>query len=476
MTSDEDLCFTSATEIVAEVMARRMSPVEVMTALARRADSVNPVINALVTIDFDRAIDEARAIERDPESGDDKPLLGVPVSIKDLTETAGMTTSYGSRRFAQHVPTEDALVVERIRRAGGLVFAKTNTPEFGAGINTVNELFGLTRNPWDPTRTAGGSSGGAAAAVAAGLGPVAHATDHGCSVRLPASFNGLVGLRPTPGRVPDWPSSWVFDSWAVTGPLARTVADCELLFRVMAGSDDRVPLSSMPTYSPRSPERDVRGLRVGWSPDLGVAVVAPEIEAICRSAVDVLQDAGAVVECTAPDFRNVRQIIDPLRALRQAARDSHEMKSDEGIENELIRAYLRKGDEYSAADVGRAESLRSELWQSLSQFFRDHDVLITVTTQTAAFPSEQMFPSSIDGHAIASAREACLSCYAITMTGLPSISIPVGFTADGLPVGLQVIARRFDEATLFGVARFLEVARPWASMRPSLGEESHHGD
>lgn len=456
--------YLPATSLVAGITAGDFTAVEVMTALAERTERVNPAINALVTTDFDRAIDEARALG----AVANLPLAGVPVSVKDLTETAGMKTTYGSEEFAEHVPSQDALVVERIRRAGGIVFGKTNTPEFGAGINTTNDLFGATRNPWNTSRTAGGSSGGAGAAVAAGLGPVAHATDHGCSVRLPASYNGLVGLRPTPGRVPDWPSSWVFDTGAVTGPIARTVHDAELLFRVMSGTDDRVPISFAPDYVASDPERGVRGLRAGWSPDLGIAAVDPEIVEICAVAVEVLAQAGVAVDSAAPDFSQVQGIIDPLRALRQAAHSDRQAHLARETKNELVATYLAKSSTYTAFDVGRAEVLRSALWQSTTEFFRDHDLLISVTTPTAAFAVEDKFPRTIDGRAVQTVREGCLTCYAITVTGLPAISIPVGFTASGLPVGLQVVARRFDEATLFTVARFLELARPWAASFPPL--------
>ncbi|UWP86798.1 amidase [Dactylosporangium fulvum] len=441
-----------------------------VTALAERAQSVNPIINALVTTDFDRALQEARALERAATDSEHRPLLGVPISIKDLTDTAGMRTTYGSHRFSDHVPAEDAEVVRRVRKAGAIVFGKTNTPEFGAGINTVNDLFGATRNPWNTDRSAGGSSGGAAAAVAAGLGPLAEATDHGCSVRLPASFNGLVGLRTTPGRIPQWPNDWVFDSYAVTGPLARTVADCELLFQVMSGPDSRVPISDMEPYTPAAPDSglSVRGWRIAWSADLGIAAVDPEVRTICGEAVKVLDEAGAIIDEHAPDFTDVRRIIDPLRAVRQVAQAERTTGTAGGIENTFVEAYLRKAKEYSAYDVGRAEAFRSTLWQRLDHFFATYRLLVTVTTQVPAFPVERLFPDTIDGREIHDVIEACLSCYAITVTGLPAISIPVGFTSGGLPVGLQVIGRPRDEATLFAVARLLETIRPWSSARPRL--------
>ncbi|HEY4421387.1 MAG TPA: amidase, partial [Pseudonocardia sp.] len=467
----DELCDLTAGEIARRVRSRDLRAEDVMTAVAQRAERVNPAINALCTTDFDRALEEARRVDTAPAR--ELPLLGVPVSIKDLTDTAGLRTTFGSTHYADRVPDKDALVVERIRAAGGIVFAKTNTPEFGAGFNTTNQLFGATRNPWDTSRSSGGSSGGAAAAVASGLGPIAHATDHGCSIRLPASLNGLVGLRPTPGRVPDWPSDWVYDTYCVTGPLARTVADCELFFQVMAGPDPRVPPSDMPAYE-RRPGDGVQRLRAGWSPDLGLAAVEPEVQQLCREAVGVLAEAGLFVEDACPDLSEARTIIDPLRTVRQVAESSYTAPLA-SVDNGFVTDYLQRADTYSARDVAVAEAARSRLWQSLTDFFESHDLLLTVTTQFPAFPVEQPYPPVIDGRPSADTNDACISCYAITVTGLPSLSVPAGWTADGLPVGLQIVAPRRREDLLFRVAAELELRRPWSHRRPPVLEQSSHG-
>jgi amidase len=467
----DELCDLTATEIARRVRSRDVKAEEVMTAVAQRAEQVDPIINALCTTDFERAVDQARRID----AGDarDLPLLGVPVTVKDLTDTAGLRTTFGSPHYADRVPENDALVVERIRASGAIVFAKTNTPEFGAGFNTTNPLFGATRNPWDPARSSGGSSGGAAAAVASGLGPVAHATDHGCSIRLPASLNGLVGLRPTPGRVPDWPSDWVYDTYCVTGPLARTTADCELFFGVMAGADPRVPPSDMPAYR-RPPGGGVAGLRAGWTPDLGIAAVEGEVVALCEKAVGVLAEAGLAVEEACPDFSEVRTIIDPLRAVRQVSNSSVTAGLGD-VDNRFVTEYLQRAEQYTARDVGEAEAARSRLWQSLAAFFESHDVLVTVTTQFPAFPVEQPYPPVIAGRPSTDTNDACISCYAITVTGLPAISVPAGWTSTGLPVGLQVVAPRRREDLLFRIAEELERRRPWGDRRPPVLERRDDG-
>lgn len=461
----------SATEITGLIARREVSASEVMGAVIEHAERVNPAINALVDVDFDEALAEARAVDASEPGPDDPPLKGVPITIKDLTDTSRMRTTYGSRLFADHVAPADAEVVTRLRRAGSIVFAKTNTPEFGAGINTTNELHGATRNPWNTGRTAGGSSGGAGAAVAAGIGPVAEGTDHGCSVRLPAGFSGVVGLRPTIGRIPKWPDEWVYDPFAVTGPLARTVADCELVFEAMSGPFAAVPSTLRPPYRRAAePVADVAGQRIGWAPDLnGIAAVDREVVEICARAVELLARNGASVDEGGPEFGDVRGIIEPLRAVRQIARSGrHAALGDSPVDNELVETWMQRAKSITAVDVGRAEAARHRLWQRLVAYFETHDVLATLTTQVAAFPVEQLYPPTIAGVPMQDAIDACLTCYAISITQLPAISVPVGFTSEGLPIGLQLVGRPFEEDRLFQIARHLEHEQPWAMRWPEL--------
>ncbi|MGE0803053.1 MAG: amidase [Lautropia sp.] len=468
MSSFDEICDLTAGELVAAISQRRLSPVEIMTAVLDRADRINPAINALCTIDYDGAMNGARAAERRIGDGTAGPLLGVPISIKDLTETAGLTTTYGSLIYRDNVPAEDALVVQRIRRAGAIPFAKSNTPEFGVGINTTNEVFGSTRNPWNPAKTAGGSSGGAGAAVASGLGPLAHGTDHGCSVRLPASFNGIVGLRPTPGLIPKLPSAWAYDPFAVTGPMARTAADCALLFDAMAGDDKRTPIGSDVMATSEQLGADLGSLRIGWSPDLGgTAALDPEIEHVCAAAVRRFASLSCNVDECTPDFGVIRDIIEPLRAVRQIALYGHLELAESPIANQLFLRYFDRAQQITAAEVGRAEALRSALWVRMSAIFDQFDLLATPTVGCPPFDVGVLFPPEIGGTAIADATAACMHCYALTMTGLPCLSIPAGFTRDGLPVGLQLVGPRRSEALLLRTAHHYEAAFGWP-IRPSV--------
>ncbi|WP_349903435.1 amidase [Parafrigoribacterium humi] len=455
--SATDLVSLSAVELGGLFREGLASPRELMEEVLARVDEVNPVINALCAVDHDRALRAAKRAGSRGAAEDGGLLHGIPVSIKDTEDVEGMRTTFGATKFAENLARQDSLVVARIRAAGGIPFAKSNTPEFAAGINTTNQLFGSTKNPWDLDATAGGSSGGAAAGVAAGLGPLAHATDHGCSVRLPASFNGLVGLRPSPGRVPQLPTSWVFDTFAVTGPLARTVDDCALLYKVMRGADSRVPVSFDDSATVAGPPRNSK-LRVAWSSDLGIAAVEPEVAQICREAVMTFERLGWEVEETAPSFDGIRDIIDPIRAVRQFAVAAERGPAGARSDNAFVEEYVSRASQITAADVGRAEALRNALWFRMSEFFDRFDLLVTPTTQTAAFPIEMMYPTSINGAPMGDVIDACLLCYAITMTGLPALSIPAGYTSAGMPVGLQLIGRPRAEDFLFDVGRAYETA------------------
>lgn len=462
----DEICDMTAAEMVALIAQRELSPVEAVTAVLERTDQVNPAVNAVCTVDHEGALEAARHAEKREWSGSE-PLLGVPITIKDLTETAGLKTTYGSKLYEHNVPAEDALVVQRLRRAGAVVFGKSNTPEFGVGINTTNEVFGATRNPWNLSRSAGGSSGGAAAAVAAGLGPLAHGTDHGCSVRLPASFNGLVGLRPTPGLIPKIPSEWAYDPFGVTGPIARTVKDCATLFDVMAGDDRRTPIGSDLPATASGLSREIPGLRIGWTPDLGgIALLDPEVADVCSAAVARFETLGCTVDACTPDFGSIRDIIEPLRAVRQIALYGHLETENSTIANQHFLEYMQRAQRFTAGDVGRAESLRSQLWMQMVTLFEEFDVLVTPTVGTPPFPVELLHPAEINGSEVRDGIDACMHCYALTMTGLPGLSIPAGFTADGLPIGLLLVGPRKSEGMLFRAAHHYETAFGWP-IRPS---------
>jgi amidase len=319
----DELCFMSATDLAAAIRAKQVSPREVVDAVLARIDRVNPVVNAFVTL----VADDARRAARQAEDALAKsaplgPLHGIPVSIKDTTLTKGIRTTSGFRVFAEHVPTEDALIVERLRNAGAIILGKTNTPELGAGANTTNSLFGPTRNPWRLSHTAGGSSGGAAAALAAGLGPLAQGSDTGGSLRIPASFCGVIGFRTSPGVVPMYPAAMLWDPLSVTGPMARTVADTALMLAAVAGPDDRAPMSIPVDPRPwleaaRTP--DVRGWRIAWSADLGVTPVDPEVVRVAQEAARTYEGLGCSIEDAHPDFSGILSTIYTTRSARLAA-------------------------------------------------------------------------------------------------------------------------------------------------------------
>jgi amidase len=456
-----EICDMTAVDMAKAISERQLSPVEAMTAVLDRTSEVNGAINALCTVDYEGAMTSARKAEQRMSTDIAEPLYGVPISIKDLTETAGMRTTFGSVMFKDNVPKTDALVVSRIRQAGAIVFAKNNTPEFGVGINTVNDLFGATRNPWNLDYSAGGSSGGAGAAIVSGMGPIATGTDHGCSVRLPASYNGIVGLRPTPGRIPKIPNAWAYDPFGVTGPMARTVQDCAVLFDVMSGDDRRSPISRDFERTAPLLSGSIEGLRIAWSSDLGVASVDPEVEAICAAAVQRFENLGCSVTEYSPDFRGIRDIIEPLRAVRQIALYGDLELDGSPVSNSRFLEYFERAQKFTAADVGRAEALRSALWGRMCDFFDEYDLLITPTAPSLPFPVGIPFPPEINGTKIYDGVGGCMNCYAITMTGLPGLSIPAGISASGLPVGMQLVGPRNAEAFLLRAAYQYETAFPW---------------
>jgi len=469
----EDLCFMSATDLASAIRARRISPREVTDAVLAQIDRINPMVNAFVTVVADQVRASARdaeaAVMRSPENLG--PLHGIPVSIKDVTPTKGIRTTFGSRAFANYVPTEDAVVVERLKHAGAIILGKTNTPEFGAGGNTKNALFGPTRNPWRLSHTCGGSSGGAAVALATGMGPLAQGTDTGGSVRTPASFCGVVGFRTTPGVVPIYPRPMAWDTFNVVGPMARTVEDTALMLSAIAGPDDRAPISVPVTaadwlQATRTP--DVRGWHVAWSADLGVSPVDANVARIAETAAQTYLNLGCTVEDDHPDFSGIREIIPPYRSVEMAVVYGDLLpKWREQMFPPLVRN-IELGFTITALQWAKAEMERTRLWHRVRTFFERYDLLLTPTVPVPPFPVEWDYPLEINGKPMETYLDWFLLTYAVTLTGLPAISIPAGWTPDGLPVGLQIVGHRFGEASVLRAAAALEAARPWIDTRPPL--------
>ncbi len=483
-----DLCFMTAADLVAAIRDRRVSPVEVMDAVLGQIERVNPAVNAIVTLTADQAREDARVAEAAVMAGRPLgPLHGVPVSIKDITPTKGIRTTFGSLAFADHVPEEDALIVERLRAAGAIILGKTNTPELAAGANTKNRVFGATRNPWKLTHTCGGSSGGAAVALATGMGPLAEGSDLGGSLRIPASFCGVIGFRTSPGVVPNYPTLLPWDTLAVNGPMARTVLDTALMLSAIAGPDPRAP-ASLPVEPGRWIEaartpRDqsdrtcpLQGLRAAWSADLGLIPIDPEVAAIAGTAARAFEDLGCTVEDAHPDFTGVREIIHTTRAARMATVHAGLLPAWREQMNPDLVWNIESGLTLAAQQWGQAEVARGALWHRVRRFMGAYDLLLTPTVAIPPFPVEVDYPDEINGRRVETYIDWFLLTYAITMTGLPAISVPAGWTAEGLPVGLQIVGRWRDEAGVLRAAAALETARPWAGRRPAVATRTAAGD
>jgi len=451
--------------------ALQASPGEVLDAVLDRIDAVNPKLNAYVTMARETAIRAADAATEAIARGGDLPALhGIPVSIKDLTPTQGIRTTFGSKIYEHHVPDEDALVVERLRAAGAIIVGKTNTPEFGAGGNTFNAVFGATRNPWDPNLTCGGSSGGAAVALATGMGPLAQGTDLGGSLRTPAAFCGVVGFRTTPGLIPVYPTVLAWDSFSVAGPMARTVADTALLLSVMAGPDDRAPLSyevDTTQFQHAVEEPSVTGWRVAWTPDLnGLIPVDEGVARVAEAAARVFQSLGATVEAASPDFREVNDIVLATRGVSMVAHHAERLGQWRAVMQQGLVWNVEQGLALTPREIAEGEKLRTVLWHRVRSFMETYDLLITPTVAVQPFPIEQPYPTEINGKALDNYTQWFFLTYAISVVGLPAISVPCGFTADGLPVGLQIVGRRRQEAAVLRAAAAFEAAAPWADRLP----------
>jgi amidase len=453
--SPEGLCALGACEQARLVRTRSVSARELVAAHLERIEAVNPALNAIVTLAPEAALAAAdgadRALARGEAAG---PLHGLPIAIKDVEDVAGMRTTYGSPLYADHVPDADAPIVARLRRAGAILVGKTNTPEFASGSQTFNRVFGATRNPYDLDRTPGGSSGGAAAAVAAHLLPLADGSDLGASIRNPASFCNLVGLRPSPGRVPD-ATGRPWDPLPVLGGLARDAADAALFLRAVAGPDPAAPLS-LPdppeTFAPPLP--DARGLRVAWSRDLGGLPVEPEVTAALEPMRARLEALGCAVAEDEPDLRGTDEAFEVLRGVGYA--DAFGALLDSGGLKATIVENTRYGLALTGAEVARALALQAEAFRAMRAFLGRYDVLALPAAQVVPFAVELEWPREVAGAAMGSYIEWMRSCSRITVTGHPAISVPGAWTPDGLPVGLQLVGRHGAERELLGLAAALE--------------------
>ena len=461
-----------ARDLVAAMKARQASAREVLDAHLARIDEVNPRVNALVSLDPDRAREAALAadekVAREEPTG---VLHGLPFAFKDTHAVAGWRTTYGSPLFKDHVPDYDDLTVARVRAAGAVVVGRSNTPEFAAGSHTFNTVFGTTVNPYDLTRSAGGSSGGAAAALASGMVPLADGSDMGGSLRNPASFCNVVGLRPSLGRVPQWPVQNAWETTGVAGPLARDVGDVALLLSVLAGPDVRVPTALSESGSVFWPLAGTppTGLRVALAPDLGGAyAVDPEVRDVVEAAGSTFAGLGASVVRAHPTLAGGDDTFRILRAWHFQATLGPLLAAHPDAFKQSLADNIRAGEGLTGADVAHAYAQRTELGRRMVAFFEDHDVLVTPVSQVPPFPADQEFPASVAGQPVESYLDWMRSAYLVTVTGCPALSLPAGFTRDGLPVGIQVIAPHNYERRLLEIGAAFEEATGVGRRRPAL--------
>lgn len=451
---------STAREMTAAIGARAVSARELLDLHLARIAERNPELNAIVSLDEERA--RAGAAEADEATASGAvtgPLHGLPFAFKDTHAVAGWRTTYGSTLFADNVPDRDELLVERVRSAGAVPIGKTNVPEFAAGSHTYNSVFGTTLNPIDPTRSAGGSSGGAACALAAGMVPLADGSDMGGSLRNPASFCGVVGLRPSLGRVPEWPLYNQWEATSVGGPMARNVGDLALLLSVLAGPDPRVPQALGEPGSTLAPPLagSLLGLRVALSVDLGGALdVDSEVSSVVDASATDFARAGAQVFSAYPDLAAADDTFRTLRAWHFQAKFGRLLAEHPDAFKPSLADNIRAGESLTGADVARAYTQRTALSEVMRTFFSSYDVLVLPVSQVPPFPADQEFPSAINGKPMGTYLDWMRSAYFITVTGCPAISVPAGTTADGLPIGIQIVAPHGADRRLLEVAAAFE--------------------
>ena len=472
MATVTDLCFLPARELARLIRQREVSAAEVMEAHLTRIEQVNPSLNAIVTLVADEARHAAGQADTLLSSGAQVgPLHGLPVAHKDLVPTKGIRTTFGSPIFADFVPDEDALLVQRLHAAGAITIGKTNTPEFGAGSQTFNEVFGATRNPYDVEMTCGGSSGGAAVALSTGMVPLADGSDMGGSLRNPASFCNVVGLRPSPGRVAVWPRrTGSFPSPSVSGPMARTVADVGLMLSVLAGPDDRDPCSLDQDGAPfaQSLDRNVTGCRVAWSPDLGGLPVDARVATIIEDQRQVFASLGCVVEDATPDLSDADEIFRTWRAWYCELAFGELLDRHRNQIKDTVVWNIEAGRQLSGPDVGRMSKQLGALQERVRLFMGRYEYLVLPVSQVPPFDVTQPYVTEINGEALNTYIDWMRSCYYISVTGLPAISVPCGFTPEGLPVGIQIVGRHRDELSLLQMAYAFEQATKVGDRHPPI--------
>jgi amidase len=468
-----ELCFTPARKLARLIRAKKLSATEVMRAFIARIERVNPKLNAIVTFLPEQALKAAKALDRTKALKG--PLAGLPIAYKDNVQTRGIRTTFASPIYKDHVPNEDHLIVQRLSAAGAIMLGKTNLPEFAAGSQTFNTVFGVTRNPYDLTKTCGGSSGGAAAAVASGMLPFADGGDLAASLRNPGNYCNVVGFRPTPGRVPAWPAPNAWNTLGVLGPIGRTVEDTAFLLSAMAGPDLRSPVSIAEAGSAflKPLKTNLRKARIAWSRDLGGLPMDPRVTAVLEARRGVFADLGCVVEDAEPDFSGATEAFETLRALGFLQSYGEFYRTRRNDLKDTVQWNVEQGMRLTPERIARATALRSQLYQRMRAFLEKYDFLVCPVNQLPPYPVETEWPREIAGVKLDNYLDWMKSCYYITITSHPAISVPAGFTTDDppLPVGIQIVGRYRADFSVLQLAYAFESATGTWKHRPSLGTE-----
>jgi amidase len=468
-----EICQLSAVEMARRIRAKELSAREVLAAHLKQIERMNPRVNAIVTLVAEQATERARAADEWLAHGHGSgPLHGLPIAHKDLQPTKGVRTTFGSRIYHDFIPSSDSLLVERIRAAGAILLGKTNTPEFGAGSQTFNEVFGATLNPYDTTKTCGGSSGGAAVALACRMLPIADGSDLGGSLRNPANFCNVVGLRPSPGRVPVWPAVLAWSSLSVEGPMARSVADVAFFLAALAGPDARAPLSIDERGDRFAAPlgRDFNGVRVAWWKDLGGLPVDPRVRAVVDGRRYIFESLGCIVEEAEPDFSGADETFKTLRFWMShlAALANPERNAQRSLVKDTVRWEMDLGAKLTMAEIAKAEMQRTELYHRVRQFMERYEFFVLPVSQVPPFDVNQPYPNEIAGVKMATYIDWMKSCYYISLVGNPAMSVPAGFTPEGLPVGIQIVARHHDDWGLLQMGHAFEEACGASSQRAAF--------
>jgi amidase len=468
---DSSVHWMSAIEMARLIRTKKLSAREVLAEHLKQIERVNPKVNAIVTLVPEMAGKAAaKADEMQARGAKLGPLHGLPVAHKDLKETRGIRTTFGSPLYRDYIPTDNDLIIDRLQAAGAISLGKTNTPEFGAGSQTFNTVFGATRNPWDLTKTCGGSSGGAAVSLACGLVPVADGSDTGGSLRNPAAFCNVVGFRPTVGRVPDPKAAFAWSTLSTSGCLGRSVADLAFVLSTIAGPDPRSPLSlnEPGALFARPLDRGFKGVRVAWFKDLGGVPFDPRVRAIVDGHRTTFETLGCIVEQAEPDFQGAEVSFRALRAWNSANVYGARLREHPKAFKDTLTGEIEEGLRLTGTELARAEVARGQLWRRFQAFLEKYEYFVLPTTQLPPFDVTTPYPTAIAGVKFTNYIDWMKSCWYISATGNPAVSIPAGFTPDGLPVGIQIVGRNKEDFSALQMAHAFEQATGFSKKRPSI--------